>query len=250
MRFSSRSHDRQPSTSGERRRAHDSRRQGLAFRPALAAPEDRRLPSTLQDPFRERGTRSTVLTAAVNLLWTVGAASAVIASVLGLMWAGPPSDVPAPIGPPGSGIVLKTKVTAIWMPRALRDLARHQAGPPVDSSPEELQTYLARNGWSAAWYALTYRGHQVNGESGEITQIRRLSEAADHLDELQAVMATAPGRPPRFEGRALSHARVEVIPDALQALDPREAITRLMAEPVVGEKSSPTGGLDSTRRTE
>jgi hypothetical protein len=100
------------------------------------------------------------------------------------------------------------------------------------------------------WYALTYRLHQANGKLGEITQIRRLSEAADHLNELQAVMATAAGRPPRYEGQDFSQARVEVIPDALRALDPREAITRLMAEPFVGEKSSPTGGLDATRRTE
>jgi hypothetical protein len=204
----------------------------------------------MQDPFRERGTRSTVLTAAVNILWTVGTASAMIAPVLGLVWVGPPGEAPAPQGPPGSGIVLRTEVTAIWMPRALRALARHQAGPPADSSPEELQTYLARNGWGVAWYALTYRGHQVNGESGEITQIRRLSEAADHLGELQAVMAKAAGRSPRFEGGDPSHARVEVIPDALQAVDPREAITRLMAEPIVGEKGSSTGGIDATRRSE
>jgi hypothetical protein len=204
----------------------------------------------MQDPFRERGTRSTVLTAAVNLLWTVGTASAMIAPVLGLMWAGPPTAAPAPEALPGSGIILRTEVTAIWMPQALRDLARHQAGPPVDRSPEELQGYLGRNGWRAEWYALTYRTHQANGASGEITQIRRLSEAADRLDELQAVMATAAGRPPRHEGRDFSHARVEVIPDTLQAVDPREAITRLMAEPVVGDRSSPTGGLDSPRRTE
>ena len=204
----------------------------------------------MQDPFRERGTRSAGLTAAVNLFWAVGTASAIIAPVLGLVWAGLPIEAPAPEGPPGSGIILRTEVTAIWMPRALRDLARHQAGSPVGRSPEELQTCLGRNGWRAAWYALTYRGHQVNGESGEITQIRRLSEAADHLGELQAVMATAAGRPPGFEGRDLSHAGVEVIPDALQALDPREAITRLMAEPLVGEKSSPSGSLDSPGRTE
>ena len=174
----------------------------------------------MQDPFRERGTRSAGLTAAVNLFWAVGTASAMIAPVLGLMWAGPPSEAPAPEGPPGSGIVLRTDVIA------------------MDRSLEKL------------WYALTYRGHQVNGESGEITQIRRLSGVADHLDELQAVMATAAGRPPRFEGPDLSHARVEVIPDTLQGVDPHEAVIRLMAEPDVRDRSSPTGGLDSTRRTE
>jgi hypothetical protein len=204
----------------------------------------------MQDPFRERGTRATVLTAVVNLFWMVGSVSAMIAPVLALMWAGPSTAAPAPEGPPGSGIISRSEVIAIRMPRALRDLARDQAGSPVDHSPEELQVDLGRDGCRAAWYALTYRVHQVNGESGEITQIRRLSEAADHLDELHAVMATAAGRPPRSEGRDFSQARVEVIPDTLQAVDPREAITRLMAEPVVGDESSPTGSLDPTRMTE
>jgi hypothetical protein len=204
----------------------------------------------MQDPFRERGTRSTVLTAAANILWTVGTASAMIAPVLGLMWAGPPREAPAPEGPPGSGIVLRTEVTAIWMPRALLDLARHHGGPPVDRSPEEVQSCLERNGWRTAWYALTCRGYQVDGQSREITQIRWLSEAADHLDELRAVMATAAGRPPRIEDGDLSHARVEVIPDTLQEVDSREAITRLMAELVVGGKRSPPGVPGFTRNTE
>jgi hypothetical protein len=167
------------------------------------------------------------------------------------MWAGrPPAAVPDTEGPPGSGITVRTEVTAIWMPQSLHDLARHQAGPPVDRSVEELQAHLGRSGWIAAWYALTYRGHQVNGGFGEITQIRRLSDAAGHLSEFQAVMATAAGRPPRDERLDFSQARVEVIPVTLQSVDPREAITRLIAEPVVGEKSSSTRGLDSTRRTE
>jgi hypothetical protein len=126
----------------------------------------------MQDLFRQRGTRSTVLTAVVNLFWRLGAASAIIGSVVGLMWAGRHAKVPAPEGPPGPGIVLRTEVTAIWIPQALRGLAQHQYGAPVDRSPEELQIYLKRNGWSPAWYALTYRGHQVNGGFGDITQIR------------------------------------------------------------------------------
>ena len=47
MWFLSRSHNRQSSTSGERRRAHGSRRQRLACRPTVAALEDRQLLSTL-----------------------------------------------------------------------------------------------------------------------------------------------------------------------------------------------------------
>src|SRR4051794_31544600 len=47
MWFSSRSHNRQPSTARERRRARISSRRRAAFRPALAALEDRQLLSTL-----------------------------------------------------------------------------------------------------------------------------------------------------------------------------------------------------------
>jgi hypothetical protein len=191
----------------------------------------------MQHPCRERGTGSTVLSAAVNLFWTVGSALAMIAPVLGLMWAGPPRAVQTQEGPPGRGISLRTEVTSIWVPQALYDLARHRAGPSVGHSPFELQAYLAGNGWRAAWYALTYRGHQVNGGVAEITQIRRLTEAADHLDELQSVLATAAGRPPRFEDGDFSYANVKVIPDMMRAVEPREAITWLMAERVVGDKS-------------
>jgi hypothetical protein len=219
----------------------------------------------MQEPFRKRGTRSAVLTAVVNLIWRVGTESAMIAPVLGLILAGLPaavpaldalpdsglivkSEMPALDALPDSGLIVKSEVIVIWMPRALHDLARRQAGPLVNRFSEELHAYLGQNGWRAGWYALRYRCHQVNGESTEITQIRRLSEAADHLDELEDVMAAAAGRPPRYE--AFSHARVEIIPDTLQAVDPREAITRLMADPIVGDGSSPTGCPGSTRRTD
>jgi hypothetical protein len=190
------------------------------------------------------------LRSAAALLSTLTTTAVMIASLVCLRWVVHQAVTPDLVSPSGSGVVIRTEVTAIWVPQALRDLARHQAGPPVDRSPEEVQTYLARNGWRNAWYALTCRGHQVNGGFGEVTQIRWLSEAADHLDELQAVMATAAGRLPRFEDGRFSHTRVEVIPDTLQAVDSREAITRLMAELVVGGKNLPPGGPDSTRNTE
>ena len=105
----------------------------------------------------------------------------------------------------------------------------------MDRSPDELRTCLERNEWPDPWYALTCRHYQVNGQYSEFTQIRWLTQAAGHLDEFQAVMATAAGRPPRFEGSDFSHARIEVIPDALQAVEPREAIRRLLSGPAASE---------------
>jgi hypothetical protein len=191
-----------------------------------------------------------MLTGAVRLLSTVGAALAVTLLILRPLWVGPSAQAPVPEVPPGSGVNSKTEVTAIWMPRSLLDLARDQAGSPMHRSPEELQTYLEQRGWRTAWYALTYCAHQVDGRSAEITQIRLLTEAAKDLDEFQAVMAAAAGRPTRLEGWDRSRANVVVVPDALQCVDPREAITALMTARVVGEKNSPTGGMQTTPRTD
>jgi hypothetical protein len=204
----------------------------MSFFPPLKKP--------LTEVSQSRGSGSSPLSAAVTLLWTWGAAAAVIASLVCLAGVEHHAGEPDPEDRPGSGTIIRTEVTAIWAPQALCDLARHKADPPMELSPERLQTCLARSGWRDAWYALTYRGHQANGGIGEMTQIRRLSEAADHLDELHAVMATAAGRPPQFEGPDFSHARVKVIPDTMRAMDPREAITRLMAEPIVRENRSQT----------
>jgi hypothetical protein len=199
---------------------------------------------------RARDSRPKAAALVAMLFQTAGTTVLVIAGIVGLVYVSFHASSLGPDDPPRSGIVVRTKVTAVWKPKAILDVARGEAGASVFCSPETVPAELKRCGLNDAWYALNYRSYQVNGGSAEITEIRRLSEAANHLDELQAVMARAAGRPQRFEGTIFSHAKVEVIPDTLHALDPREAITRLMAYPVVGEKSSPPGGLDSMRRTE
>jgi hypothetical protein len=177
--------------------------------------------------------------------WTIGTMSAMIVAVLGLMWTGSHPEAPAPERPPSSGIALRTEVPTIWICGALRDLARQQTGTSMHRPPEEIQTCLARNGWGAAWYALTYRGHQVRGGFAVLSQIRRVSEAAEHLDELQSVLAKAAGRPPKNESVDYSPGVVVIIPDALQDVDPPEAITRMMAGQVAEEK----GSLEACQRS-
>jgi hypothetical protein len=184
------------------------------------------------------------------LFQTAGTIVVGVAGIAGLVYVSFQARSPGPADSPGSGIIVRTEVTALWIPRALHEAAQSEAGAPVLLSLDALHTELKRRGLNDPWYSITYRQHQVNGEFGELSQIRHLSEAANHRDEFEAVMATAAGTPRRFEDRDFSHATVEVIPDTLQAVDPRQAITRLMAEPVVGDKSPPTGGVDSVRRTE
>ena len=137
---------------------------------------------------------------------------------------------------PSSGVVMQTEVTVVWVPRAVRDVAQGQGSSPGPSSLEAVRTELKRRGLNDAWYAIEHRGHRVDG-GGETTQTRRMSEAADHLDEFHAVMATAAGR--RGYGRESRPARVEIIPDAFQSLDPREAMARLTSEPVPANERPP-----------
>jgi hypothetical protein len=95
---------------------------------------------------------------------------------------------------------------------------------------------VERNGLDAAWYALNFRGDQIDGRAAEITQIRHLSEVADSVPELRDVMATLAGKPPRSESVDFSRAIVVIIPDELRDMDPREAITRLKADTADGTK--------------
>jgi hypothetical protein len=153
--------------------------------------------SPLTNDSRPRRMASLVLTAAWSPCRTAGATAVIIASVVGLIWAGPHAGAPAPEEPPGSGIVTRTEVTAVWVPRSLRDLARRRADPPAIRSTEEMRDLVRRCGRGAPWYALTWRGYQVNGESAEITQIRLVSEI---------------GRPPRRAPGRDGRGRVETSP--------------------------------------
>jgi hypothetical protein len=194
---------------------------------------------------RGRDSRSKAIALVTILFQKAGTTVVCIAGIVGLIYVSFQAGAPGPDDSAGSGIIVRVEVIALWIPRALHDMAQLQDGAPVFLSPEAVHTELKRRGLNDAWYALTYRGHQVNREFVDMTQIRRLSAAADHLDELQAVMAKAAGRPPQYDGLDFSLARVEVIPDTLQAVDPREAVTRLIDEPVVGNKRSPTEGTQT-----
>lgn len=119
-------------------------------------------------------------------------------------------------------------MAALWIPRALRNVAQGESGAPVFCSPAALQTELKRRGMKDAWYALTYRGYQVNGDSAKIIQVRRISEAPAHIEEFQDMMATAARNPPRHEGGELSQVKVEIIPDRLLTANPLEAVSQLV----------------------
>jgi hypothetical protein len=107
-------------------------------------------------------------------------------------------------------------------------VAQGEAGATVFHSPEALQTELERRGLNDAWYALTYRLYQVNADSAEITQVRRISEARAHIEEFQDMLASAAGHLPRHVGREFSQVKVGIIPDTLLTANPLNAVSQLV----------------------
>jgi hypothetical protein len=193
---------------------------------------------------RSRGSQSRAIALASSLVKRASVALVGILGVAALIFVSPQANAPRPADQPGSGIVVRTEVTVLWIPRVLLDFAQGEAGRPTLRPPEVLRSELTRRGMNDAWYALTYRGYNASGKFGEVTQIRRLSDAAAHLNELQAVMATAAGNSTRSNALDFLHTRVEIIPDALQAVDPRDAITGLISNALVTDTKSPTPALD------
>ena len=86
----------------------------MSFSPPLKKP--------LTDVSQSRGSRSVLLSAAATLLWTWGSAAVVIASLVCLAGVEHHPGEPNPEDRPGSGTIIRTEVTAIWVPQALCDL--------------------------------------------------------------------------------------------------------------------------------
>ena len=128
---------------------------------------------------RARNTWPMAIPLVAILIQRAGTAVVGIAGIVGRVFVSFHAGAPGPEDPPSSGIVVRTEVTALWIPRALRDVAQGEGGGSVFRSLDALQTELKRRGLNDAWYALTYRGYQVNGDSAEITQDRRMSEMPD-----------------------------------------------------------------------
>ncbi len=169
---------------------------------------------------RTRNARPKVIALVAVLIQGTAAAVIGIVCTVGLVCSSFQAGTPGPEDPPGSGIVVQTEVTALWIPRALRDVAQGEAGAPILPCPQALQTEPERRSLTDAWYAVSYRSYQVNGDCAEITQVRRISEACSHVEEFQNVMAMAAGNPPYYEGRELSPVKVEIIPDTLLTANP------------------------------
>lgn len=135
-----------------------------------------------------------------------------------------------PAGRSGGGIIDRSGVLRLWLPQTLIELARRQSQFPVVQTHQELQRFLELEGGKKLWFAMTVRGHQVNGKTVDITFIRWPHEDPRLFPELLHVLATTAGNPPRHSNLDFSKASVHIIAEELFNGNPREVMAELIAD--------------------
>jgi hypothetical protein len=142
---------------------------------------------------------------------------------------------------PGSGIMIRSEVIRLYLPRTIIELAKRQTQQPALRTHDDLRRNLELQHQQNLWYALTVRGLQVNGELVDLTFIRRPYSDPARFAEFLDVLAAVTGNPPDL-WRNLSSAGVTFIPDELSVREPREVMSELIGQP------SLTAAPDSRRR--
>ncbi len=132
---------------------------------------------------------------------------------------------------PGSGIVVRSDVLALWLPYSIFELANGATAVPEISTHRGLQHVLAQQNQKDLWYALTIRGHQVNGEFIDLTIIRKPYDDPNGTPEMVQILEAVAGNPPRTPDMDFSTASVHIIPDDSLNREPREVITELLGHP-------------------
>jgi hypothetical protein len=161
----------------------------------------------------------------------------IVATAIGLTWLDVRALWPGQgVGPedlPGSGVIVRTEVLHLWLQESLMEPAGPQPESSVARTHRELRAILECRGQEGLWYALTSRGHQVDGGSADITLIRHPYGDAEHFREFLDVLATAAGHPTPYHAGA----QVHFVAGDLSGREPREVIEESLSPPSLPRES-------------
>jgi hypothetical protein len=124
----------------------------------------------------------------------------------------------------GGGIIVRSEVLRLWLPRALIDMAKRQSLPLRIRTHHELRQSLEGQHQRGVWYALTSRVHKFNGEFDDITTIRWPYRDSRYFSELLDVLAVAGGNPASEPNSGFSNVSISVLPEELLMREPRDAM--------------------------
>jgi hypothetical protein len=170
-------------------------------------------------PYNQPGTRRGWLGTA----WLVAAAIAGAVGLVRLAY-----HVTTPQSEGNGGIIVHNEVISLWLYPRLLELALCPEDAAACRTREGFRRYAEDQGLEKAWYVITSRGYQVNGETVVLTTIRRPYDLNEPFyPEFLGILALAAGKPPRDWPVDFSKAKIGVIPTRLLDADPRAALNEL-----------------------
>jgi hypothetical protein len=126
------------------------------------------------------------------------------------------------------GIIVRNELISLWVYPGLLELAQCPEDVAACRTLEGYRQYAEERGLEKAWYVITSRGYQVNGETAVLTTIRRPYDLNEPFyAEFPGVLAIAAGKPPHNPLTDFSRVKVGVIPDRLLDADPRAVLDEL-----------------------
>jgi len=130
-------------------------------------------------------------------------------------------------GAPGSGIIVDSEAMHVWIPEPLALLASLEGRREVLKDHESLRRFLAREDRTTLGFAVTYRGHRVDGLWTDATFVRRPFDNPDYFQELRSVLAGDAAEPDR-------HVSVHIVPESqlnLESAAMIEEMRRIAGDP-------------------
>jgi WD40 repeat protein len=141
----------------------------------------------------------------------------------------PSVDSQALVARAGDGIIVRSQVLRVWLPKTLTELAVRQFPSLVAiRTHDELRRFLEGVDQKDLWYALTVRSSLANGEIEDLTVIRWPYQDPDHFSESAAVLALAAGSVPIDQTVDFSTAALHFLPEDLTGRAPREIMGELL----------------------
>ncbi len=136
-----------------------------------------------------------------------------------------PGAAPEFNDPPGSGVIVRSEVTHLWLPEILVDPAPHEFPALAARTHQELKKALERRGPENLWYAITVRGHLADHRTEDTSFIRHPYREPENLQELMDVLATVAGSAPGHPSADYSAAIVHTMPAGMSQREWLEAMT-------------------------
>ncbi len=139
------------------------------------------------------------------------------------------------------GVVVRSELISLWMHPALFDLAQRPSESAACRLLEGFRRYAQERGLEKAWYVITAKGFQIDGETMVVSTIRRPYDMIEPVySEFPDILAIAAGKPPRDPRTDFTKVKIGIIPDYLLVADPQAMLDELrMLEGLSREETEP-----------